>query len=197
MPMTAMPNSLRDVVLEEEYLEEDWVFAYGSLIWNPEISYEKAIIGRVFGFHRDFCIRSTKYRGTPTDPGVVLGLDRGGSCVGVAYQLKPSNKRQSLEQLYRREMLNSIYRPTRVRVYLENQCDDQISEVTALTFVANRQSNAYLELEEEDLISRIAQCVGERGPNIDYALNTWQALKSRGVKDERLERLAEKLTQKP
>jgi glutathione-specific gamma-glutamylcyclotransferase len=86
----------------------DWVFAYGSLIWNPEISYERAVLGRVYGRHRNFCVRSTKYRGTPDSPGVVLGLDQGGSCLGVAYKFCEKDKLTSIEQLYKREMLNQV-----------------------------------------------------------------------------------------
>jgi cation transport protein ChaC len=88
----------------------DWVFGYGSLIWNPEVDFNRSELGRVHGYHRAFCIRSTRYRGTPEQPGVVLGLERGGSCVGVAYQLRHETRRHSIERLYEREMLNQRVR---------------------------------------------------------------------------------------
>jgi glutathione-specific gamma-glutamylcyclotransferase len=173
---------------EDEYIWADWVFAYGSLIWNPEVNFESAHIGKVYGRHRNFCVRSTKYRGTPASPGVVLGLDSGGSCVGIAYELKQVSKIQSIKKLYQREMLNRIYIPTLVNVHLGNN-----RLVSALTFVANRRNDAYLSITEDQLFNRLNVCVGDRGANKDYALNTWQALKAHGVHDERLEKIATRL----
>jgi glutathione-specific gamma-glutamylcyclotransferase len=175
---------------EDEYIWADWVFAYGSLIWNPEVDFESSHIGKVFGRHRNFCVRSTKYRGTPTSPGVVLGLDSGGSCVGVAYELSQATKAQSIKKLYKREMLNRIYTPTLVNVHLRNN-----QSIKALTFVANRRNDAYLSMTEDQLFNRLNVCVGDRGPNRDYALNTWRALKAHGVHDERLEKIAARLIQ--
>jgi glutathione-specific gamma-glutamylcyclotransferase len=180
----------------------DWVFAYGSLIWNPEINYERAVLGRVYGRHRKFCVRSTKYRGTPDSPGVVLGLDQGGSCLGVAYKFCAKEKLTSIEQLYKREMLNQVYHPILIDVHLASSQDSDHqsnvqtkvqTKVKALTFVANRLSDSYLHLTEEQLVTRLKGCSGERGPNRDYAINTWTALKEYGVNDQRLGRLAQQL----
>jgi glutathione-specific gamma-glutamylcyclotransferase len=173
---------------ENEYIWADWVFAYGSLIWNPEVDFDSFYVGKVFGRHRNFCVRSTKYRGTPTSPGVVLGLDTGGSCVGVVYQLTQKTKIQSIEKLYKREMLNRIYTPILVNVYLEEG-----RTVQALTFAANRSNEAYVSMTDDQLVSRLSACAGERGANRDYALNTWRSLKEYGVCDSRLERIANML----
>jgi glutathione-specific gamma-glutamylcyclotransferase len=175
---------------EDEYIWADWVFAYGSLIWNPEVDFKSSHIGKVYGRHRNFCVRSTKYRGTPASPGVVLGLDTGGSCVGVAYELTQAAKTESIKKLYKREMLNRIYIPTLVNVHLGNN-----QMVRALTFVANRRNDAYLSMTEDQLFNRLNVCVGDRGANKDYALNTWEALKAHGVHDERLEKIATRLVQ--
>jgi glutathione-specific gamma-glutamylcyclotransferase len=177
----------------EQPLIADWVFAYGSLIWNPEINFEQAHVARVYGFHRNFCIQSTKYRGTPSDPGVVLGLDQGGSCIGIVYKLVESEKAHAIERLYEREMINHIYRPILVDVHLHSQGPLVQKKVSALTFAANRSHDGYLALEEEQLIHRLKGCSGERGPNKEYAINTWLALKERGVSDRRLKRIAERL----
>jgi glutathione-specific gamma-glutamylcyclotransferase len=178
----------------EKYLTADWVFAYGSLIWNPEIDFEEAHVARVYGFHRNFCIQSTKYRGTPADPGVVLGLDQGGSCIGIVYKLIPSGKTQAIERLYEREMINRIYRPIVVDVHLTvDSANCSVKKVPALTFAANRAHDGYLELAEDQLIRRLKGCSGERGPNKEYAINTWLALQARGVSDSRLKRIAEQL----
>lgn len=173
---------------QQSLLSAEWVFAYGSLIWNPEIDFESASLGTVFGYHRNFCVVSTKYRGTPSKPGVVLGLDRGGSCVGVTYKLNSSSKQASLKALYEREMLNEIYCPKMICVLLEGG-----QKIKALTFTANRQSQAYQYLSDAQILARLRHCSGERGPNKDYAVNTFHALKAKGVIDRHLERLTAQL----
>lgn len=167
----------------------DWVFGYGSLIWSPEFDHEQAQLARLHGFHRSFCVRSTRYRGTPERPGVVLGLDRGGSCTGVAYRLRASTRQRALEQLYEREMLNRVYNPSLVSVLLGNG-----ERVDALTFVANRESDAYQRLNEDELVQRLTDCCGQRGANRDYLINTQRSLADRGVHDAMLTRLVERLT---
>ncbi len=171
-----------------DLLLTDWVFGYGSLIWNPEVDFLDSALGRVHGYHRAFCIRSTRYRGTPERPGVVLGLERGGSCVGVAYQLRHETRRHSIERLYEREMLNRVYVPTLAAVTLASG-----RQVRALTFVANRDSDAYQRLSEDEILSRLSGCCGQRGANRDYAVNTHQSLQERGVHDARLARLVYQL----
>lgn len=167
----------------------DWVFAYGSLIWNPEISYREAVLARVHGFHRAFCIVSTRYRGTPEQPGMVLGLERGGSCVGVAFRLSRAKRRESIERLYEREMGGThVYRPTLVAVSLADG-----RRLRALSFVANRASASYQRLGEELIVDRLARSHGQRGSNRDYAVSTHEALLARGVHDPRLARLVRSL----
>lgn len=170
----------------------DWVFAYGSLIWNPEIDFEESLLGRVHGYHRAFCIASTYYRGTPQAPGVVLGLDRGGSCIGLAFRLHHAQRRRAVDHLYAREMIDDVYRPTLASVTLRDG-----RQVRALTFVANRASSAYQLLTETETLRRLHDCVGLRGPNREYALNTWRSLQERGVHDARLARLAHGLMSLP
>jgi cation transport protein ChaC len=166
----------------------DWVFAYGSLIWNPEFEPRESSLARVHGWHRAFCIRSTRYRGDASQPGVVLGLERGGSCVGVAMRLAHATRRRTIEALYAREMLNDVYVPRLAAVTLRNG-----RQLRALTFVANHASPAWERLREPELLHRLAHARGERGSNRDYAMNTWRALAARGVHDPRLARLAHQL----
>jgi len=171
-----------------ELLLSDWVFGYGSLIWNPEVDFERAELARVHGYHRAFCIRSTRHRGTPQVPGVVLGLDRGGCCIGVAFRLHRATRRKAIELLYEREMMNRVYVPRLVAATLRDG-----RQVRALAFVANRASEAYQRFAEPEILRRLASCSGQRGANRDYAINTMHALQQRGVHDARLARLVHRL----
>ncbi|MBC6961137.1 MAG: gamma-glutamylcyclotransferase [Lautropia sp.] len=169
----------------------DWVFGYGSLIWNPEIDFERAEVARVHGYHRAFCISSTRYRGTPAQPGLVLGLDRGGSCVGVAYRLTASRRDAAIRHLYQREIPDwdeRVYLPVVLEARLP--CGTRID---ALTFTADRDRPSYQRLDDDEILQRLGCCAGQRGANRDYAINTWRALEARGVRDARLEQIARRL----
>ena len=182
-------------ITQPEDVAADWVFAYGSLIWNPEFNYQRAELGCLYGYHRAFCIGSTRYRGTPERPGVVLGLDRGGICIGVLYQLPSTGRHDALTQLFRREMPvweDRVYRPSELSARLADG-----SQVRALAFVAERSSRSYRRMPEDEVLARLRDSHGLRGPNRDYAINTWQALRERGVRDSRLERIARLLANDP
>jgi cation transport protein ChaC len=164
------------------------VFAYGSLIWNPEFDFEHVQRATLWGFHRAFCIRSTRHRGTPAQPGVVLGLDRGGSCVGLVYRLRPATQAEALGRLFAREVPSEserVYLPRIVNICLE--CG---TPARALSFIADRQSPGYARLSDDEVVQRLSCCEGARGPNRDYAINTWRALEARGFVDRRLRRIA-------
>jgi cation transport protein ChaC len=169
-------------------LAADWVFAYGSLIWNPEFDYIERHRVRVHGYHRAFCIASTRYRGTPDAPGVVLGLDRGGSCQGIAFRLATDQSVAIVEQLYRREMPDRVYRPRLLEARLADG-----RTVHALTFVADRSHPSYVRLNRDELLRRLSSCCGGRGPNRDYAINTWHALQQWGIEDAALATLIDEL----
>ncbi|MCD6679487.1 MAG: gamma-glutamylcyclotransferase [Burkholderiaceae bacterium] len=169
----------------------DWVFGYGSLIWNPEIEYEQASLARLHGWHRSFCVSSTRYRGTADEPGVVLGLDRGGSCVGIAYRLRDESREDAIRHLYEREIPDwetRVYRAFVTEVRLGTG-----TSVQALTFAADRARPSYARLSDDEILRRLQMCRGRRGANREYAINTWQALEARGVRDARLARLVRRL----
>lgn len=165
-----------------------WVFGYGSLIWNPGFEFAESHLGRVHGFHRAFCIRSTHYRGTPERPGVVLGLDRGGSCLGIAFRLRPESRCQAIDALYEREMTGGVYIPRLLSVTLPSR-----QRVHALTFVANHRSPSYERLADADIVGRLSSCCGQRGENRDYAIRTWHSLAEHGVHCPHLGRLGRQL----
>ena len=88
-----------------------WVFAFGSLIWNPAFHLVERRTARIHGFHRQFCLWARAGRGSPERPGLMLSLEPGGSCAGVAYRLAASAAATELDVLWRREMATMAYRP--------------------------------------------------------------------------------------
>ena len=177
---------------EPQPLQAQWVFGYGSLMWNPEFLFSESSLARVHGYHRSFCIQSTLYRGTPQQPGVVLGLDRGGSVDGLAFKIAEGHELEAVRRLYVREMVGNIYNPKVLTVRLRDG-----REVQALTFVANRGNSSYQTLSECEIVARLSRCEGQRGPNCDYAINTHALLKELGVRDLRLQKLVDRLKSLP
>ncbi len=174
-------------VLQAAEVNVDWVFAYGSLIWDPDIDYARAELGRLHGYHRAFCVRSSHYRGTPEQPGVVLGLDRGGSCTGMAFQLTAAQRARSIARVFAREIPSAaarVYLPRIVRVHLHSGLS-----IRALTFIADPSTGAYAKLSDGEIVARMARSCGIRGSNMDYLFNTVRALDSHGVHDRMLTRL--------
>src|SRR5690606_24170899 len=159
-----------------ERLQAQWAFAYGSLIWHPDFEFSERHRVRVHGYHRAFCISSTRYRGTPELPGVVLGLDRGGSCHGVAYRMKPGHEEEIIERLYQREMPNHVYTPRLLPVRLPGD-----RRIEAIAFVARRNHPSYLRLSRDEIMHRLSSCRGGRGHNRDYAINPRHALRDWGI----------------
>src|SRR5439155_1894948 len=112
-PVDPMPAAIRAL---RTCSEPVWVFAYGSLMWNPEIAFAEARPAFLHGYHRSFCLYSRDYRGTPERPGLVLGLDRGGACRGIVYRLPPEALGAAIDQVWAREMAGEVYRMRPVSV---------------------------------------------------------------------------------
>ena len=156
--------------------EDLWVFAYGSLIWNPQMFVAEHRPARVHGYRRAFCMWSPYSRGTPERPGLMLALDQGGCCTGLAYRIEASKVEEETEVLWAREMFSGIYEPRWVRVRTES------GQVDAVTFVANRASHFYAgALDHEAQAVVLARAVGQTGPNIDYLRFLVQSLDERGL----------------
>ena len=173
------------------------VFAYGSLAWRPGFPFKKKWPAAICGYARRLCIRSFHYRGTPENPGLVFGLDSGGSCAGAAFQVAASRKTEVARYLFRREMFANVYRPRFVmaRPLGENKAGVGGSgRVRALTFVARRGHPQYAPpMPEEEMIRIIRACRGAGGGNREYILNTILHLRQMGVSCPALERLGERL----
>lgn len=167
------------------------VFAYGSLMWDPGFAYAGRRLGLLRGYHRAFCILSHHYRGTPENPGLVLGLDRGGSCRGFVYAVAPERAEEVKAYLWEREIGNDgVY----VERYLPVRLADG-STVTALTYVADRVHPQYAgRLAPEAAARLIRHGVGVRGRCLDYFANTVQHLEAMGFFETPLHRLLELAT---
>lgn len=161
-----------------------WVFAYGSLMWDPDFPYVESRLALLRGYHRSFCIWSGRYRGTPAQPGLVLGLDRGGACRGIAYRVAAARVPEAIALLWDREMRRLTYQPRLVRV------THDAGAVAALTFTADPRRSSYAgRLTDRVAAARIAACSGERGPNLQYLANTLRHLDALGLHDARLARI--------
>jgi cation transport protein ChaC len=159
-----------------------WLFAYGSLIWDPGFPFEEARPAKLMGFHRAFCLYSTRYRGTPEKPGLVLGLDKGGSCRGIAYRVANEHRETTMAYLWDREMLNRSYHCMDLSITLLDG-----REVVARTFVIDRDGESYAgKLPLEDAARIIRDAHGQRGPNAAYLANTVEHLERLGLHDRRL-----------
>jgi len=164
-----------------------WIFGYGSLMWRPGFSYEEAVHAILSGGHRSLCVYSHVHRGTPRHPGLVLGLDAGGTCEGIAFHVAPKQANATLAYLRRREQVTNVYRPVLRRVTLKLA---GAKEARALCYMVDRRHRQYagaLPLEEQARLVRRSQ--GRSGRNTDYVMNTVRHLRECGVNDRRLERL--------
>jgi cation transport protein ChaC len=173
-------------------MTELWVFGYGSLIWRPGFPFLERRTARLMGAHRALCVYSWVHRGTPEKPGLVLGLDRGGTCRGVAFRVAAEERKGVITYLREREQVTAVYLE-RMR---EIRFDDG-SAAQALTFTVDRQHSQYAGKLDPDTEYRIvAQAAGQSGANRDYVINTATHLAELGIPDARLRELASRLQTK-
>jgi len=164
--------------------EPVWVFAYGSLMWHPDFAFAEARPAFLYGYHRSFCLYSRDYRGTPERPGLVLGLDRGGSCRGIAYRLPPGRIGESLDRIWAREMTGRVYEMRRVGLSTAQ------GRIGGHACVVRRQSPDYAgRLSVEEMARLLANAVGGRGSGRDYLANTVRHLEELGISDGLLHRI--------
>ena len=165
-----------------------WVFGYGSLMWRPGFPFVERTAASVTGFHRAFCIASTVHRGHRDRPGLVLGLDRGGACTGIAYRIASADARSVVAYLRERELIYGVYRETLVATRLAPGAS--ADTVQALAYTVERRHPSYtglLALNTQAAIIRGAR--GQSGANLDYLINTVRHLRELGIRERALERL--------
>jgi cation transport protein ChaC len=161
-----------------------WVFAFGSLIWNPAFHFVERRTARVHGFHRQFCLWARAGRGSPEKPGLMLSLETGGSCTGVVYRIAEDESATELDVLWRREMFTKAYRPVWTTAYTP------AGPVAAIAFTANRTHDRYAPaLNDEAIAYHLATGAGALGRCCDYLFETVGHLRTLGIRDRRLENL--------
>ncbi len=164
-----------------------WVFGYGSLMWRPGFAYEEVRRATLVGYRRCFCVFSTHHRGNEKRPGLVLGLDRGGACHGLAFRVSAERRTSTLDYLTAREQISGVYRDTLVPVTLDGEGG---REVLALAYIVERHHPSYagrLDLRRQAELIRGA--CGISGPNLDYLINTLAHLESLGIREPELQRV--------
>ena len=166
-------------------IAEFWVFGYGSLMWNPGFEIEERHQARLHGFRRSLCVRSWVHRGTPDRPGLVLGLDRGGSCRGIAFRVAAKRWPAVLDYLRERELVTHVYKERILPIALADG-----RRLKALTYVIDRTHRQYAgALDIDEAATTVREAYGKSGPNIDYVTNTLAHLREMGIRDHWLEKV--------
>jgi cation transport protein ChaC len=182
-------KTLDAVMASHDRRSDLWVFGYGSLMWRPGFAHLERHFGVVHGFHRAFCVYSHVHRGTRARPGLVLGLDSGGSCKGVAYRVRAADAEAVVEYLMQREMATRVYMPRWVTVRIGDQA------VRAHTYTAAHNHEQYAgKLTPEQAARYIKGSNGRSGNNVEYLLNAVAHLDELGIADGPLHRLKDIVT---
>jgi cation transport protein ChaC len=167
-------------------MDDFWVFGYGSLMWNPGFAFEERQQARLHGYRRSLCISSNVYRGTEEKPGLVLGLERGGSCLGVAFRVRGADHGPVMAYLRERELVTNVYKERVVAIALADG-----TRGSAVTYVADPAHEQYIGgLGVAEAATIVAAASGRSGPNTDYVFNTVQHLQDMGIRDTLLESIA-------
>lgn len=167
-------------------MDEFWVFGYGSLMWNPGFDYEEKAEAIIFGYRRSLCVRSWVHRGTEASPGLVLGLDRGGSCRGMAFRISTAAWDEVLAYLRERELVTNVY--------LERIAPIRLADgrrVISVAYVVDRDHRQYAgALDAIEAAHIVESASGQSGPNDAYVFNTLTHLREMGIRDQWLEHVA-------
>ena len=176
-PKTKILTALDNYLIEFPLPEELWIFAYGSLMWNPEMQVIECQQGKVYNLQRGFNLLSTVHRGTKECPGLVLSLREGGYCEGLAFRIARESKYKDFRNLWLREMVTMFYKPYLCKVTTNTGI------INALTFVADKTHEQYVEFEDAQCANMIGQARGGRGSNMEYFNNTFSHLEKLKIHD--------------
>lgn len=171
-----------------------WVFGYGSLIWRPGFAHVETRRARLYGFRRSLCVYSFVHRGTRERPGLVLGLDRGGSCVGLAFRVPGDLRDEVLSYLRERELVTSVYLERTLDIRLDGAGKGANGRVEAVAYIVDRAHEQYAgALDTAHAASIVRGAVGQSGRNEDYVLSTLEHLKALSIRDHWLEDVARRV----
>jgi cation transport protein ChaC len=166
--------------------DDIWLFGYGSLIWNPTVHFVERRVARILGWHRAFCLSTPAGRGTLKNPGLVLGLEEGGHCDGVAFRISGDVAEAELAMLWKREMLSGAYVPRWLD--LRDSRDDRFG--CGITFTIDPACADYDGgLARESIVQRLATASGALGSSADYLFRTCEGLREHGINDNDLDQL--------
>ncbi len=168
-----------------------WVFAYGSLMWQPGVDFLERRHARLVGAHRALCVYSFVHRGTPEKPGLVLGLDRGGNCRGIAYRVAATKRAATIDYLRTREQVTLVYREAWRTVWLDHDPQQRAHALCYMVDRGHRQYAGRLTLTQQ--LHYVRQGHGRSGACRDYVLAAVKELESHGYRDDGLRQLAEKI----
>jgi Uncharacterized protein involved in cation transport len=181
---TELLASLRNALAPWEAGTPFWIFAYGSLMWNPKFTWDARHVATIRGYHRSFRLWSRLNRGTPENPGLVLTLECGGSCRGLVYRISPDLVQEQMQLIWKREMTYGSYRPRWLNCLVGGET------IRALCFTVNRECSGYAgAIPEEVMVEAISSAAGHYGPAHDYLFKTVETLHEHGIRDARVEHL--------
>ena len=170
-------------------MDDFWVFGYGSLMWRPGFDYMEAQRGRLYGYRRALCIYSYVHRGTREKPGLVLGLDRGGSCTGMVFKVSGRNHDPVMAELRDRELVTNVYLERHSPVHLEDG-----RRIDAVVYVADQHHEQFAgHLSSIDAARRVSVSRGRSGHNVDYVASTVDHLTEMKIRDHWLEDVARRM----
>jgi cation transport protein ChaC len=181
---TELLAALRNALQPWEPGTPFWIFAYGSLMWNPKFTWDARHVATIRGYHRSFRLWSRINRGTPENPGLVLTLERGGSCRGLVYRIAPDLVQEQMQLIWKREMMFGSYRPRWLN------CLVGAETIRALCFTVNRGCSGYTgQISTEVMVEAISSAAGRYGPAHEYLFKTSETLHQHGIRDARVEQL--------
>lgn len=180
---------VRKVIRDAPSRDAVWVFGYGSLIWNPAFHWCEKLRGEISGYQRTFCLWTKLGRGTEENPGLMLGLEPGGSCNGVAFRIAEDVLETELDIVFRRELLSHAYLPTWVDVKTDN------GTIQAVTFVMDPDHERYVgEIDSDTMIRHLATAAGPLGPNCEYLFKLVENLDLLAFEDAEMAELARRVS---
>ncbi|TGQ45849.1 MULTISPECIES: gamma-glutamylcyclotransferase [unclassified Mesorhizobium] len=171
-----------------------WVFGYGSLIWRPGFAHVETRRARLYGYRRSLCVYSFVHRGTRERPGLVLGLDHGGSCIGLAFRVPGDLRGEVITYLRERELVTDVYLERLLDIRLNKGKAAGGETVKAVAYVVDRRHEQYAgALDAADAAAVVRGAVGQSGKNEDYVASTLQHLEALGIRDHWLEEVAKRI----